>query len=173
MLVATPAIVSLNYAEATSALKSVLEMVEELSKYVASAAKSELPGLQQGWAAEVSFGVLQVAPLVALLSGAWKKLGQPSKSAKNKMSAEAKTALAEMLSQIGATAEAATRFVETVRVAAKERLHVSDEAVVAAVVAAAGDEAVSKENLGKIAARLNASWKAFFGTIAGGTSNKK
>ena len=153
-----------DFAGGRDALKAVVLQLKQCHEsLILSVEKSDFPCLERGWASNISFLVFEVVPLIELLSVAWRKLGQPSKSAKNKLDASAKSALAELLNEIKNANDGATEFSRQTAALCKARLEKSDEDLAKFVLQSAIP--VSESHIRVVCKNLNSAWKSWFNLV--------
>jgi tetratricopeptide (TPR) repeat protein len=163
VLVATQNVCSCtDFAAGRDALELLLKALRNcISKLETEA---PFPCLEEGWASNVSFVAFEIVPLIDVLSLAWRKLGQPSKSVKNKLDAAAKTGLSEQLTLIKSVTESAAELVKTLSAIARKRMGTTDDELLAFV--SQSSVPISKVHLQSVCKDLNTSWKAWFGLLA-------
>jgi tetratricopeptide (TPR) repeat protein len=151
-----------DFAAGRDALTAVVEALGRCKEQLLS--QSPFPCLVEGWAADVSFLSFELVPLIELLSSSWRKLGQPSKSAKNKLDAASKSALAEQLTQIKVVVDSSSELAKLFADLSKRCASQSDDDLLKVVLQSAA--VVSEPHLRAVCTHLNAAWKTWFNLIA-------
>ncbi len=153
-------------SETMRAIDDVAEQLREAQlQLVTQKNDVAFPCLEEGWAAELSFIVFQVVPLLELVLGGWRRSSQPSKSAQKKLSAEARAELAELLALFKACGDQAAQTVRASGELCKCRLAKTDDEALEWMMEQLTCH-ISDKHLATVAQQLNASWKTLFTNVA-------